>query len=132
MKSNTRREEVVVDHTEEFRLRFPKEIDIKPDFLVAVTPTRTARIYKETRPDTEHRNGKYVTVKCSGYRVIYVINRTGQQPKSDVDRYGRGGNGHWYRSPLDLQLALAEYSALNLPSKKNVTTNTQTVYAPDE
>lgn len=132
MKSKVNREEVVVDQTQEFRIIWPKAIDIKPDYVFAVTPTRTAKVYKETRNDTENRNGKYVTVKLAGYRVVYVINRTGQQPKNDLDRYGNTSNGHWYRTALDLQMAVAQYSAANMPSKKNVTTNVNTVYAPDE
>lgn len=132
MKANTAREEKVVENTQEFIIKWPKALDIKPDFLVAVTPTRTARVYKETHNDTENRNGKYVTVKIAGYRVVYVINRTGQQPKGDLDRYGNSGNGYWYRSALDAQMAIAQYSAANMPSRKNVTTSINTVYSPDE
>jgi hypothetical protein len=132
MRSNIAREEKVVENTTEFTLKWPKSLDVKPDYTIQVTPTRTARVYKEARNDTENRNGKYVTVKLDGYRVIYVIDRTGMQPKADLDRYHGGINGHWYRTALDVQMAISQYSAANMPSKKNVTTNVSTVYSPDE
>ena len=132
MKSNVNRQETVVDQSPEFTLKWPKQLDIKPDFTVQVTPTRTARVYKETRNDVDYNGGKHKTVTVSGYRVIYVIDRTGMQPKADLDRYHGGNNGHWYKHALDVQIAISQYSAANMPSKKNVTTSVNTVYSPDE
>ncbi len=122
-KSETIKE---VDQTKDFAIHWPKELEIEPLFKVAVTPTRTALVYPDERKNVasydDKRNPIYEVTK--GYRVIYILNRTGAAPRTDRTGYGHQ-SGAYYEKLLDLKLAIEQYSAANMPSKKTSTRTTE-------
>lgn len=115
-----------IEKAETFEIQWPQELDVKPKFSVAVTPTRTAQVYEDFRQVTgwDEVLQKHVERPQQGWRVVYILNKTGATPRTDRH------HGEHHHTLLDVRLAIANYSAANMPAKRTTTRNIE--YQPDE
>ncbi len=106
---------------EPFTVDWPADLNPQPLFKIQVSPTRSAYVYEDSEHSVQVNNGVPVTQK--GYRLMFVITKTGLPPiKTDNynNRYG-GGYGFFYNNLLDVRYCIVEYSQACRP--RVVTTN---------
>lgn len=102
-----------------YQIAWPQELlDIQPIMTVEVSAHRTALVYATKEWFHPNQGQPY---RIDGYKVIFVITKTGLRPQNDNDEryYHRGDK--LYEDLLDVKLAIQDYSTLCQPKTKTVT-----------
>lgn len=105
-----------------YEIEWPPQLDdIKPLMVVPVSATRSAHVYHDRELHTPNV-GEHFTEE--GYRIRFVLNKTGAPPQNDdhYSRYGSyRGDAAFYSNLLAVKMAIQDYSIACQPKTKTVT-----------